>query len=88
MGKLVALTGLDGSGTSHKINKELGALQIPFMHKKTPHKGVLFYARAMGFEPTISSVTGRRLEPGWTTPAGLTFQQVPMAGIEPATHAL
>ena len=26
-------------------------------------------ARARGFEPLISSVTGRRLKPGWTMPA-------------------
>ena len=33
----------------------------------------------MGFEPTISSVTGRRLKPGWTTPADFKIEALRQA---------
>ena len=51
-------------------------------NKDAPCGAFLFLTRATGFEPVISSVTGKRLKPGWTTPACVFM---PAAGIEPAT---
>ncbi len=71
MGFLLAPT--RNLGASHKFKKRTRRPSNPIdlcNLNPAPQLGVLDYkARAMGFEPTISSVTGRRLKPGWTTPA-------------------
>ena len=61
-------------GAPHKKKQELRAVQIPSIDtiKENSHlkkTTIFFYARPMGFEPTISSVTRRRVKPGYATAA-------------------